>query len=100
EEAVGVVRLEELQERVEHPANFTDVVGATPRAAERIELVEEVDAPRRLNRLEDEAQLGRRFTHVLGDEAIELDGKQRQTKLARQRCGGHRLARAWRPHEE
>jgi hypothetical protein len=54
----------------------------------------------RLDRVEHEPQLRGRLAHVLRDQAVELDAEEGQAQLARERGGGHRLARAGRPDEE
>src|SRR5690606_25387676 len=99
-ETVRVIHLEELEERVQHAPDLSDVVRAAPLAPEGIELVEEVDAARRLGGVEDEAQLRGRLAHVLGDQAVELDGDQRQPELTGEGGRGHRLAGSRRTDEE
>jgi len=98
-QAVGIVHLQELQERVQHAPNLADVVGATALSSEGIELVEEVDAARPPDGIEDQSQLGGGLAHVLGDEPVELNGEQGQAQLSRQGRRGHRLTGAGRSDE-
>jgi len=97
---VGLVLLEELQERVEHAADLADIVLGAALATECVEFVEQVHAAGRLDRVEHQPKLRRSLAHVLGDEAVELNVEERQAELAGERCRGHRLAGAWRPNEQ
>src|SRR5207244_2185762 len=68
--------------------------------ADRVELVEQVDAGRLLHGVEDEAELRRRLAHVLRDQAVEPYREERQAELARKSARGHRLPGARRSDEK
>ena len=99
-ETVGLVLLQELQERVEDPPDLTDVIAPRPFPTEGVDLVEEVDAVGFLESVEDEAELCRRLAHELGDEPIELDQEKGKVKVSGEGTRRHRLARPWRADEE
>ena len=57
-----------------------DVVSGRASPTQRIEFVEQVDAPNFLNRVEDQAELRSRLAQVFCDEAVKLDCEQWETK--------------------
>ena len=77
EQALRLILLQELQERVEHAANLAHVVVAAALAAERVDLVEEVDATSLGEGVEDEPELRSRLTHELRDQSVQPDHEQR-----------------------
>jgi hypothetical protein len=76
QEAVGLILLEELQERVQYAANLANVILPASLATERIYLVEKVDPPRGDDCVEDQAQLGRRLAHELRDQTVKADNEE------------------------
>ena len=66
----------------------------------RVELVEEVHAPRPACRLEYLPQLGRRLPHVLGNQPIEAHLKERHSQLSGQNGRGQRLAGSGRTGQQ
>src|SRR5262245_57939102 len=86
--AVGRVRFEELEKRVEHPSDLAHVVCRRAMASERVKLIEQVDTPCLLDRFEEQAELCGSLAEVLGDESIQLDREEREGQLAgKGRCG-------------
>lgn len=65
------VLFEKLEERVEHPARFTHIIAIAPRCGESIDLVEEINAPRRFDGVEHELQFLGGLAHELCDETME-----------------------------
>lgn len=55
DQAVRRILLEELQERVQHASDLSDVVARETIASDGIHLIEEVDAPCLEDRIEDKA---------------------------------------------
>ncbi len=100
DEAFRVVEFEELEEGVEDAANLADVVPRCAFATERVELVEQVDSPGLLYRVEHKTQLRGGLAHELRDEPVELDGEQRQPELPGQDRPRHRLPRSRRPKKQ
>lgn len=65
------VLFEKLEERVEHPARFTHIIAIAPRCGESVDLVEEINAPRRFDGVEHELQFLGGLAHELCDETME-----------------------------
>ena len=72
----GLIVLDHLQETVENPPDFTDIVVQSPLGADGIELVEEVNASNIVDGVEYLAQFGGCFSHVFCDEGVQSDGKR------------------------
>lgn len=100
DDAVGIVLLQKLQKGVQNAADFAHVVPGAALAAQRVELVEKVDAAGGLDRIEHQPEFGRGLAHVLGDESVELDAEEGQRQFAGKRRSGHGLAGARRAHQQ
>ncbi len=94
------VLVEELEERVQHPACFTHVIAIAPRCGESIDFIEEINAARRFDGVEHELQFLSGFAHELSDEAVQHYGKERKLKLAGETVRTHRLSSARRPGQQ
>lgn len=82
-----------LHEGVQHPADFADVLALGASRADRVELIEEIDATRRLHGVEHQAELDSGLAHELRNQPVEHDREQGQMQLTRQHGRRHRLAR-------
>src|SRR5271156_5459554 len=60
-EAVGVVFLKQLQERIQDPPYLADIIGLCPLRSQRIEFIKQIDAFRCRDRIEYELELSRRL---------------------------------------
>ena len=92
DQAVGLIVLDHLQETVENPPDFTDIVVQSPLGADGIELVEEVNASNIVDGVEYLAQFGGCFSHVFCDEGVQSDGKEGDAQLSSQYRGSQCLA--------
>jgi hypothetical protein len=99
-DAVRIILLKELQERIHHPPDLTNIVPGRALPANRVELIEEVDASGCPYRVEDELQLRGRFAQELRHQGLEHDLEERQVKLARDDGRTQCLARARRTDEQ
>jgi hypothetical protein len=92
-EAVGAVRLlHKGEHRVQHTADLADIVLVAPTRPDRVELVEQIDAARLRDLIEQQAQLAGGLAEEAAEERFEADGEQGQMQLARKRRCGHGLA--------
>src|ERR1035437_3446767 len=100
-QALRCVSFEQLQERVQHPANFSDVIWLIAMCPQRVELVEEINAAGLPDGFEDRSELCRGFTHEFRDQAFEHDREQRRVQLSckRGRCHGFSSSR-WSDEEQ
>jgi hypothetical protein len=82
QETVGLVLFEELEKRVQHPAELAHFMPGAALSAESVELVKQIHAARGLHGVEDQAQLRRRLAEVLRNQPVELNAEERQAELA------------------
>src|SRR5204862_6230188 len=68
--------------------------------AECVELVEQMDGRRLPDRIEDHAELCRRRAEIFGDQAVELDRKECEPKLASERGSRNGFSSAGRANEK
>lgn len=86
------VLIEELKERIQDTAGFSNVVLTTTRSGKSVDLVKEIDAACGLDGIEDHFELLRGLAHELRDQPMQHDGEERVLQLARKSRGAQRLA--------
>ena len=88
-ETIGIVVLDELQERVQDAADLSDFVARRPISPQRVEFVEQYTA----RVFSISSKINRSFAAVspqgLGDQTVQLNTEEWQRQLARQRRGRH-----------
>jgi hypothetical protein len=99
-QALAIILLKKLEERVEHPADFPHILSLAAPGADRVELVEQIDAPRRRHGVEHMSKLAGGLAHEPGDKAVQNDGEQGQLQFPSQGRGRHGLAGARWSHQQ
>lgn len=101
DEAIATELFDEDQESVQKTPHFADIACEVPGVADAVKLVEQVDGPGPVDRLENHAKLRERFAKIAGDEAVESNNKQGQREFVGQSGGGHGLsASRWAGEEK
>lgn len=100
DQAVALILLQELQEGIENAADLANIVRGCSLSSQGVEFIEQVGAASLLQSIEDQPQLGSRLAHELCDQAVELDGEEREPQFASKHRSGHRLAGARRADQE
>src|ERR1700738_4702579 len=97
---LAFVLFKKLQEGGQHAPYLADVVSLGSSRANGVEFVEEIDAARRVHRIEYQPKLGGRLAEELGNQPVEHRGKQRKAQFSSKGRCGHGLARPGRPDEQ
>ena len=71
DDAVGVVILHQLEQHVDHPRNFADVVSLATGLGDGVAFVQEEGARVRVGGLKNSLQVGRCLPKIGGDEGVE-----------------------------
>ena len=93
-EAVAAEFFDEDEEAVEQAPHFANIASEVPCVANAVELIEKIDCPVPIHRLENDPEFRKGFPQIAGDQAVQADHEQGEGQLVGQGCGGHGFATA------
>ncbi len=100
-DAVGRVRLlHEGQDRIQDPADLSNIVGIAAPRTDRIKLVEQINTAHLRDLIEKEPELARSLPEKAAEQGIEAHGEKRQPQFAGKRRRGHCLPGSGRPDKK
>src|SRR5690348_10104319 len=91
-QGLTLILFHELQERIQYPASFADVVVLRSLRPDCIYLIEQVNSAHFRHCIENESELRSCLTHELRDYSVQQDGEKRQSKLSGEYIGRHCLS--------